>query len=126
DRRLCHGCGSLRKSAGHLARLTGAVKRDLCRAAALAGPLAVLWRDFHRQRSADCRDCDMSATAPRLGSVRAGGDAPPTRVLQQMETLAPGTAASGAAAPARLRVGRTPLMADEVAALFPDFLIEHG
>jgi capsular polysaccharide export protein len=66
----------------------------------------------------------MPATAPRSGSVRAGGDAPPTRILQQTETVAPGMVASGAAASVRLRVGGIRLAADDAAALFPDFRIE--
>jgi capsular polysaccharide export protein len=48
------------------------------------------------------------------------------RILQQAEILAPGTIASGSAAATRLRLGGLPLPADAVAALFPDFLIEHG
>ncbi len=47
-------------------------------------------------------------------------------ILQQAETLAPGTIASGAATTTRLRVGRPTLPADAVAALFPDFRIERG
>ena len=64
----------------------------------------------------------MPATAPRSGSVRAGGDAPPTRILQQMEILAPGTAASRI----RLRVGGLRFVAEEIAVLLPDFRIERG
>jgi len=47
-------------------------------------------------------------------------------ILQQAETLAPGTIASGAATTTRLRAGGLPLAADAVAALFPDFRIERG
>jgi capsular polysaccharide export protein len=47
-------------------------------------------------------------------------------ILQQAETLAPGTIASGTAATTRLRVGRSPLSPNAVAALLPDFLIEPG
>jgi len=47
-------------------------------------------------------------------------------ILQQAETLAPGTIASGAATTTRLRVGHPTLPADAVAALFPDFRIERG
>ena len=64
----------------------------------------------------------MPATAPRSGSVRAGGDAPPTRILQQMATSAPGTVASRI----RLRVGGLRFAAEEIAALLPDFRIEPG
>jgi len=51
---------------------------------------------------------------------------PAMRILQQADTLTPGTSAPGIAATTRLRVGGLPLPADAVAALFPDFLIERG
>ena len=68
----------------------------------------------------------MPATAPRPGSVRAGGDASPKRMPQETDISAPGTVAPGAAARIRLRVGGLRLAAEEIAALLPDFRIERG
>src|SRR5437764_12557857 len=81
-------------------------------------------RDFHGQAGGDCRDCRIDTLPRHRRDLGAGDNAPPMRIVQQVNRPIASRTAPGHRPGARLRVGGMPLASDAGAALFPEFAVE--